>query len=102
MVTINPHGAFVHSNSGGGSSWDQVALFTELREARTNGISVLAMKTCSGGPFAYNKPDQPTFPGAIHWVIDQPDVDCAVVAMANYKEIAENTEIFKDVGLLHF
>ncbi|NQU80648.1 MAG: aldo/keto reductase [Bacteroidetes bacterium] len=93
MVTINPHGAFVHSNSGGGGSWDQVALFTELREARENGVGVLAIKTCSGGPFAYDKADQPTFPGAIRWVIDQPEVDCAVVAMANFKEIAENTAI---------
>ena len=96
MVTINPYGAFVHSNSGGGGSWDQVALFTELREAKKNGVGVLAMKTCSGGPFAYNKADQPTFPGAVHWVIDQPEVDCAVVAMSNYKEIAENTGIFED------
>ncbi|MCH7657028.1 MAG: aldo/keto reductase [Bacteroidetes bacterium] len=95
MVPVNPHGAFVHSNSGWETSWDQGALFTELREARKNGVGVLAMKTCSGGPFAYDKPGQPTFPGAIRWVIDQPEVDCAVAAMANFKEIAENTGIFE-------
>jgi len=95
MVTINPHGEFVHSNSGRGSSWDQKALFYELKEARKKGVGILAMKTCSGGPFAYDKDDQPTFPGAIRWVIDQPEVDCAVVAMANYKEIEENTGIFE-------
>ena len=93
MVTINPHGALVHSKTGWKTSWDQNALFTELREARKKGIGVLAMKTCSGGPFAYDKADQPTFPGAIRWVIDQPEVDCAVVAMANFNEIAENTAI---------
>ena len=96
MVTINPHGTFVHSNSGRGSSWDQKALFAELGEARRKGVGVLAMKTCSGGPFADNKIDKPTFPGAIRWVIDQSEVDCAVVAMANFKEIAENTRILKD------
>ncbi|MCK4701688.1 MAG: aldo/keto reductase [Bacteroidales bacterium] len=95
MVTINPHGAFVHSMTGRKTSWDQKALFTELREARKKGVSVLAMKTCSGGPFAYDKADQPNLPGAIRWVIDQPEVDCAIVAMANYKEIAENTGIFE-------
>ncbi len=93
MVTVNPHGALVHSKTGWKTSWDQNALFTELREARKKGVGILAMKTCSGGPFAYDKADQPTFPGAIRWVIDQPEVDCAVVAMANYKEIAENTAI---------
>jgi len=95
MVTINPHGAFVHSNSGWETSWDKKALFYELGEARKKGVGVLAMKTCSGGPFAYDKTDKPTFPGAIRWVIDQPEVDCAVVAMANFKEIAENTGIFE-------
>lgn len=95
MVPVNPHGAFVHSNSGWETSWDQEALFTELREARKNGVGVLAMKTCSGGPFAFDKQGQPTFPGAIRWVIDQPQVDCAVVAMANFKEIAEDTGIFE-------
>lgn len=94
MVTINPQGALVHSNTGWKTSWDQKALFSELREAREKGVGILAMKTCSGGPFAYDKADQPTFPGAIRWVIDQPEVDCAVVAMANYREITENTEIF--------
>jgi aryl-alcohol dehydrogenase-like predicted oxidoreductase len=96
MVTMNPHGAFVHSNSGWKTTWDQKALFAELKEARNKGVSILAMKTCSGGPFAYDKTDQPTFPGAIKWVIDQSEVDCAVVAMANFKEIAENTGIFED------
>ena len=95
MVTMNPHGAFVHSNSGRETSWDQKALFAELKEARNKGVSILAMKTCSGGPFAYDKTDQPTFPGAIKWVIDQPEVDCAVVAMANFKEIGEDTRILK-------
>lgn len=95
MVPVNHRGGFVHSNSGWESSWDQAALLTELQEARKNGIGVLAMKTCSGGPFAYDKPDQPTFPGAIRWAIDQPEVDCAVVAMANFNEIAEDTGIFK-------
>jgi len=33
MVTINPHGAFVHSNYGWETSWDQGALFTELNDA---------------------------------------------------------------------
>ncbi len=94
MVPVNHRGGFIHSVSGWESSWDQKALFTELGEARKNGIGILAMKTCSGGPFAYDKADQPTLPGAIRWVIDQPEVDCAVVAMANYKEIAEDTGIF--------
>ena len=94
MVPVNHRGGFIHSNSGWESSWDQKALFTELSEARKKGVGILAMKTCSGGPFAYDKADQPTLPGAIRWVIDQPEVDCAVVAMANYKEIAEDTGIF--------
>lgn len=95
MTTINPYGAFVHSRSDWETSWDQQALFEELKKAREKGVAVVTMKTCSGGPYDYESNGKPTFPGAINWVIDQPVVDSAAVAMANFQEIEENAAILR-------
>ena len=48
------------------------------------------MKTCSGGPYPAAYEEEPSFQGAIKWVLDKNYVHAAVVAMSNRKEIKED------------
>jgi hypothetical protein len=91
MVPFNPFGAFKHSKSDWSTSWDQQALISEMKSAHDNGTGIIAMKTCSGGPYASGKQNQPTYSGAVQWVLSHEFVDAAVIAMANFKEIKEHT-----------
>lgn len=93
MVTYNHAGMFVHSNSGHKSEYDQKALESELQAAHKNGIGIIAMKTCSGGPYSANSNEEASFRGAVKWVLEKPYVNSAAVAMANFAEIQENTSI---------
>jgi len=92
MVPFNPFGAFKHSQSGWSTSWDQKALVTEMKRAHKNGTGIVAMKTCSGGPYAFQNKKHSTFSGAVQWVLSHKFVDTTAVAMANYGEIREHTE----------
>ncbi len=50
MIPYNHAGNFRHSVYGIYSEWDQKALEKEFEKAVTNGMSILVMKSCSGGP----------------------------------------------------
>ncbi len=93
MPTYNHAGMFVHSNSGHKSEYDQNAVEAELQAAHKNGIGIIAMKTCSGGPYSANSNEEASFRGAVKWVLEKPYVNSAAVAMANFDEIQENTSI---------
>ncbi len=87
MTPYNHKGAYVHSLSGKTNAWNQAAVEKELAEAAANGLAVVVMKTCSGGPYAAPGAASPTLPAAVKWVIDRPFVGVAVVAMANLEEM---------------
>jgi len=95
MVPYNHKGSFVHSKSGHYSEWDQPALEKELKKAHAQGIGVVAMKTCSAGPYpvrdaaAADRPE-PSFGAALKWVVDHDYVHSTAVAMGNMDEIDEN------------
>ncbi len=91
MVPFNPFGAFKHSESGWSTSWDQEALITEMKIAHNNGTGIIAMKTCSGGPYAFNNQKKPSYSGAVKWVLSQEFIDTTAIAMANFNEIKEHT-----------
>ena len=93
MATYNHAGMFVHSNSGHKSEYDQKALESELQTAHKNGIGVIAMKTCSGGPCSSQGNEEANFGKAVKWVLEKPYIDSAAVAMANFDEIQENTRM---------
>jgi len=93
MPTYNHAGMFVHSNSGHKSEYDQKAVETELKAAHKNGIGIIAMKTCSGGPWAAHDNEEASFGAAVKWVLEKPYVNSAAVAMANFDEIKENTSM---------
>ncbi len=95
MLPFNPFGAFKHSLSGWSTSWDQDRLITAMEKAQAAGIGIVAMKTCSGGPYAYREGEEPSLASAVRWVAEKPYISSAVVAMGNFKEVEEHTELFR-------
>ncbi len=93
MVPFNPFGGFKHSRSNWSTSWDQQALIKEMKTAHKNGTGIVAMKTCSGGKYAFNKKSEASLPGAVQWVLSNNFVDTAAVAMANFNEIKSHTRV---------
>lgn len=90
MTTYNHKGAYVHMNSGRKSTWDQAALESELRIARRRGAGLVAMKTCSGGPYSASLETRPSYVEALRWVLGRNVVHTMAVAMANHEQIKEN------------
>ncbi|RFT14801.1 MAG: putative oxidoreductase [Candidatus Saccharicenans subterraneus] len=90
MTTYNHKGAYVHMNTGRKSSWDQDALERELRQARERGVGLVAMKTCSGGPYATSAEVRPSYAGALRWIMQRNVVHTMAVAMASHEQIREN------------
>ncbi|MFC1726607.1 aldo/keto reductase [candidate division KSB1 bacterium] len=92
-IIMNPYnhkGAYVHMMSGSKLEWDQPALEIELKKAHKNNMGIISMKTCSGGPYPAADGEEPSFAGAIKWVLDKEYVHAAAVAMANLRQIKEN------------
>jgi aryl-alcohol dehydrogenase-like predicted oxidoreductase len=91
MVAFNHNGGFKHSKRDWGTSWDQEALIKEMKKAHHKGTGLVAMKTCSGGTFAFEKGKEPSLAGAVKWVRSQPFVHSTAVAMASFEEINAHT-----------
>lgn len=64
MHPFNFSGSFIHSLSGWSAKWDQEVLIKELTEAARIGTAIVAMKTCSSGPYTYNG-EQATYGKAV-------------------------------------
>jgi aryl-alcohol dehydrogenase-like predicted oxidoreductase len=90
MVPLNPFGGFKHSLSDWSTSWDQQMLISEMKKAHNQGTGMVAMKTCSGGTYAYEKGAKPSYPGAVQWVRSRNYVDTSAVAMASFQEIKDH------------
>ena len=90
MLPFNPFGGFRHSISGWSTAWDQDALIRAMEKARAAGIGIVAMKTCSGGPYAPAAEDMPSLAAAVRWVTDKAYVASAAVAMGNFSELEEH------------
>lgn len=92
MLPYNHKGSYVHMLSGNYYEWDQPRVETELEKAQKKNLGVVAMKTCSAGPFAPAGVSQPSYAGAIKWVLDHSYISVAAVAMSNFDEIKENVQ----------
>jgi len=90
MVPYNHKGAYVHMNTGRANHWDQQALEAELDRARKNGLGLIAMKTCSGGPYSAGPDSKPSYVEALRWILGRCRVHTMAVAMANFSQIEEN------------
>ena len=97
MVTFNHKGSLVHSQTGRTSEWDQPALIKELQRAEKNHIGLVAMKTCSAGPYAFPDEKPPSFRSAIRWVLNHSFIATAAVAMATYEELRENIQVLNEM-----
>jgi aryl-alcohol dehydrogenase-like predicted oxidoreductase len=89
MVPFNHKGSFVHSVTSKYSEWDQARLIRILGEAGEKGIGIIAMKTCSGGKYSPSPDVEPTFKEAVKWVISNPFISSAAIAMANFEQVDE-------------
>jgi aryl-alcohol dehydrogenase-like predicted oxidoreductase len=90
MVTYNHKGSYIHMNSGRYSEWDQGSLEVEMDKAYKSGIGLVAMKTCSAGPYAPDNEAKPSFEHALRWILDRHKVHTMAVAMGNFDQIEEN------------
>ena len=92
MVPYNHRGSFEHMLSGGHSEWDQPALEVELEKAERNNIGIVAMKTCSGGPYSPDGEGEPSYKAALRWILNHSYISTMAVAMGNIEEINENIQ----------
>ena len=90
MIPYNHKGSYIHSQSGRHSEWDQTSLEAEMKKALAHGKGIVAMKTCSAGPFAPNPESKPSYEGALRWVLGRDTVHTMAVAMGNLEEIEED------------
>ncbi|MGB8492660.1 MAG: aldo/keto reductase [Bacteroidales bacterium] len=95
MVPFNFKGSFVHSVNGRYSEWDQKRLVSVLTAAGDKGIGVVAMKTCSGGKYSPEPGIEPDYREAVRWVIQQPFISSAAVAMANFGQVDEHAVLLQ-------
>jgi aryl-alcohol dehydrogenase-like predicted oxidoreductase len=93
MVPYNHKGSYIHMNSGGFSEWNQTALEIEMGIAKKRGVGMIAMKTCSGGPYAPDEETEPSFENSLRWVLAQDRVHTMAVAMGNFEQIEENRRV---------
>jgi aryl-alcohol dehydrogenase-like predicted oxidoreductase len=90
MVPFNHKGAFTHSLSGKYSEWDQAKLIGLLTAASEKGTGVIAMKTCSGGPYSSSAGTPPDFRQAVKWILDHKFISAAAIAMASFEQVDEH------------
>lgn len=90
MVPFNHKGSFIHSVSGSYSEWDQNKLISILTEAGEKGVGVIAMKTCSGGPYSPSPDVTPGYPEAVKWVLKNKFISSAAVAMSSFEQVNEH------------
>jgi len=92
MVPYNHKGSYVHSRTGRFNEWDQSALEEEMRIAEKNNIAIIAMKTCSGGPYSPSPDVTPSYAEGLKWLLRHSFIRSAAVAMGNMNEINENIQ----------
>jgi len=92
MIPYNHKGSYRHSKGGHYREWDQQALESELKKAERNNTGIIAMKTCSGGPYSPDGRSKPSYKAALKWVLNHSYVNTMAVAMGNVKEITENVQ----------
>jgi len=92
MVPYNHKGSYTHSLHGHYREWDQPALEREMAAAGRNDIGIMAIKTCSGGPYAFKGEDQPSYRSALKWILNHSYINTMAVAMGNLSELNEDLE----------
>ena len=87
MVPYNHAGNFRHTIYGIYSEWDQAALESEFAYAAANGMGVICMKTCSGGPLIQEGEVRGSYQAALKWILNNKNVCSMAVGMASFREV---------------
>jgi aryl-alcohol dehydrogenase-like predicted oxidoreductase len=95
MIPFNHKGSFTHSVSGSYSEWDQGKLISILTEAGEKGKGVIAMKTCSGGPYSPSAGIGPGYMEAVKWVLEHNFISSAAVAISSFEQVNEHLPLLK-------
>jgi aryl-alcohol dehydrogenase-like predicted oxidoreductase len=95
MIPFNHKGSFTHSVSGSYSEWDQNKLISILTESGEKGKGVIAMKTCSGGPYSPSAGIIPGYMEAVKWVLQHNFISSAAVAMSGFEQVNEHLPLLK-------
>lgn len=95
MIPFNHKGSFKHSVTGSYAEWDQQRLISILTEASDKGKGIIAMKTCSGGPYSFAPESAPDFPEAVRWVLRHKFISSAAVAMASFEQVNDHVPLLQ-------
>ena len=98
MVPFNHKGSLIHSITGEFAEWDHNRLISVLAEAARKGTGVIAMKTCSGDKYSPATGIEPSYGEAVKWVLSQPFVSSAAIAMANFDQVNEHISMLGNSG----
>jgi aryl-alcohol dehydrogenase-like predicted oxidoreductase len=95
MVPFNHKGAFTHSVTGSYSEWDQEKLIGILAKASQKGKGIIAMKSCSAGPYSTSSGSVPNYQDPVKWVIQHEFISSAAIAMVNFEQVNDHLPLFK-------
>ena len=90
MVAYNHSGSYTHTVSGNYKEWDQDTLEKEFEDAVANGMSIISMKTCSGGPLKKEGDVKGSFAAGLKWILRNKNVSTMAVGMGSFREADED------------
>jgi aryl-alcohol dehydrogenase-like predicted oxidoreductase len=99
MVPFNHKGSLIHSITGEYAEWNHDKLVSVLAEASRKGTGVIAMKTCSGDKYSPSAGIEASYSEAVKWVISQPFISSAAVAMANFDQVNEHISMLEKLNI---
>jgi aryl-alcohol dehydrogenase-like predicted oxidoreductase len=89
MIPFNHKGLFVKPEYT--STWDRQKQISVLTEAWNKGRGVIAIKSCTGGPYSPSANMEPSFKEAVKWVVQQKYISSVALAMTNFEQVDEHT-----------
>jgi len=99
LVAYNHAGNYTHPRSGRYYEWDQVSLEKEIERAASEGMGLVAMKTCAGGPLKEDGKPEATYTAALKWILRNKNIGTVIPAMANFSELDEDVRAMTEPDL---
>jgi len=90
LVPYNHNGSFTHSIYGIYSEWDRDALESSIEYAAKKDVTIIAMKTCSGGPLKQEGEARGTYREALKWILKNKNIATSIPAIASFREAEQN------------
>ena len=94
MVPYNHSGSYKHHYyKGVESEWDSEKQGKNISAAATKGIGIIAMKTCSAGPYKGPGQSIASYANGLKWILKNPHICSMAVAMASFEQVEEDTSV---------